>query len=53
MNIATPPAHAHVHADEALVHNDKVHDHAGEDKVILKSMLMFMFMQAKITWWAC
>ena len=40
-------AHAHVHADE-------VHDHAGEDKIILKPMLMlmFMFMQEKITWWA-
>ena len=47
-------AHAHVHADEVLEHAGGVHDHAGEDKIILKPMLMFMFMfmQAKITWWA-
>ena len=46
-NMLIAQAHAHVHADE-------VHDHAGEDKIILKPMLMFMFMfmQEKITWWA-
>ena len=46
-------AHAHVHADEVPGHAGRVHDHAGEEKILLKPMLMFMLMQAKITWWAC
>ena len=45
-------AHAHVHADEVLEHAGGVHDHAGENKIILKPMLMLMPMQEKITWWA-
>ena len=46
-------ANAHVHADKVPDHAGGVHDHAGEEKIILKPMLMFMFMQEKITWWTC
>ena len=35
-------AHAHVHAEEVYDYADKVHDHAGEEKIIVKPMLMFM-----------
>ena len=47
-NIGKDHAQAHAH-----VHAGKVPDHAGEEKILLKPMLMFMFMQEKITWWAC